>query len=300
MRKPNFFLIGAPKCGTTSFQEYLTTHPSIFMSTPKELCYFDSDLPYPNSPKNENEYMDFFKNVTNNHSIIGEASVGYLYSRVAVTNILSFNPEARFMVMIRNPIDMARSMHAYSVQVLEENIEDFKEAWRLQEKRELGFYLPPTCYHRDFVLYGKLRKLGEQLQRLFHMVPREKVHVIIFDDLILNQSEVYHNALNFLGLADDGRTNFSVKNATKTHRSKKVQYMLRMLLFARQKLPIRKFGIPVMNKLVTWNLRDESKTSIDADFRSELAEYFKADVGLLSSLMSRDFSHWLKNRRPQI
>jgi hypothetical protein len=55
IRKPNLFMIGGPKCGTTSFQEYLAGHPHIFMSEPKEPCYFDKDIPFPSSPRNDGE-----------------------------------------------------------------------------------------------------------------------------------------------------------------------------------------------------------------------------------------------------
>jgi hypothetical protein len=55
IRKPNLFMIGGPKCGTTSFQEYPAGHPHIFMSEPKEPCYFDKDIPFPSSPRNDGE-----------------------------------------------------------------------------------------------------------------------------------------------------------------------------------------------------------------------------------------------------
>ena len=115
MKKPNFFLIGGPKCGTTSLQEYLAQNPKIFMCTPKEPCYFDSDLPWPDSPKTEREYMRLFENANDSHMAVGEASTNYLYSAVAVEKILRFNPCAKFIVMVRNPIDMAISLHSYSV-----------------------------------------------------------------------------------------------------------------------------------------------------------------------------------------
>src|SRR5437762_14391876 len=109
--RPNLFMLGGPKCGTTSFQEYLAGHPQVFMSEPKEPCYFDKDLPFPASPRNDAEYMRCFDGATGEHTVIGEASTNYLYSKVAVATILAFNPAARFIVMLRKPIDMARVPH---------------------------------------------------------------------------------------------------------------------------------------------------------------------------------------------
>lgn len=296
MRRPNFFLIGAPKCGTTSMQEYLDGHPRIFMSTPKEPCYFDTDLPYPNAPRDDEEYMRCFAGARDNHLVVGEASVGYLYSRVAVDNVLRFSPEARFMVMVRNPIDMARSMHAYSYQVLEENVEDFETAWRLQEERAGGRFLPPLCHQAEFVLYGRQCKVGEQLDRLFRRVPRERVHVAVFDDLVRDPGAVYRAALNFLGVSDDGRSSFAAHNVTRSHKSRLIRRATQSLLSLRQRLPVRRFGIPVIGWLISGNQGAAVNSTLRPAFRAELAAYFRSDVELLSELLKRDLSGWLTLR----
>ena len=294
LRRPNFFLIGAPKCGTTSFQEYLAEHPRIFMSTPKEPCYFDKDLPYPNSPRDDMEYMRFFAGARDDHLIVGEASVGYLYSQVAVPNVLEFSPDARFMVMVRNPIDMARSMHSYSFQVLEEDVEDFEAAWRLQGERAEGRSLPPVYHQRDFVLYGRLCKLGEQMERLFQRVPRDRVHVAVFDDFLRDPRGVYRAALDFLGVPDDGRTDFEARNITRAHKSQLIRRTTQAVFTLRQKLPVRRFGFPLIKWLISANLGAAKKSSLEPAFRAELTEYFRPDVELLSELLKRDLSGWLQ------
>ena len=274
-------------------QEYLNGHPNIFMSSPKEPCYFDKDLPYPNSPRDDNEYMRCFAGVRDEHLVIGEASVGYLYSKVAVENALKFNPDARFMVMVRNPVDMARSMHDYSFQVLEEDIEDFEAAWRLQEEREMGNRLPPACHHRDFVLYGKQCRVGEQLERLFHIVPRNRVHVVVFDDLIQNPCGVYRGVLDFLGVPDDGRVEFEASNVTRSHKSRVARKLTQVAFVLRQKIPVRSFGIPIIGWMISANQGAARKATIRPEFHVELSEYFRADVERLSDLLRRDLTGWL-------
>lgn len=275
-------------------QESLRGHPRIFMSNPKEPCYFDKDLPYHGSPRNDMEYMRCFAGARTDHLIVGEASVGYLYSQVAVANALQFSPDARFMVMVRNPIDMARSMHAYSFQVLAENVEDFETAWRLQDDRSEGRHLPPIYHQKDFVLYGPLCKLGEQLQRLFRRVPRERVHVAVFDDLVRDPRRVYKASLDFLGVPDDGRTVFPARNVTRSHKSQFLRRATQSLFALRQRLPVRRFGVPVIGWLISANEGTARKCSLGPAFRAELATYFRADVELLSSLLDRDFSGWLR------
>lgn len=274
-------------------QRYLSEHPSIFMSTPKEPCYFDNDLPYPNSPRDDDEYMRCFVGASAEHLVVGEASVGYLYSHVAVSNVLAFSPDARFMVMVRNPIDMARSMHDYSFQVLEEDVEDFEAAWRLQVARENGESVPALCCQRDFVLYGKQCRLGEQLERLLKRVPRDRVHVVVFDDLLRAPGDVYRAALTFLGVPDDGRVDFGARNVTRAHKSRLMRSATRALFSIRRKLPIRSFGIPIVGWLISANQGSVQKTSLRPEFRAELVEYFRTDVELLSRLLDRDLSAWI-------
>lgn len=263
------------------------------MSTPKEPCYFAKDLSYPNSPRNDEEYLRCFAGARDDHLVVGEASVDYLYSQVAVPNALQFSPDSRFMVMVRNPIDMARSLHAYSYQILLEDVEDFETAWRLQEERSDGRSLPPVCHQRDFVLYGRLCKLGEQLERLFRWVPRERIHVAVFDDLVRDPGAVYRNALHFLGVPDDGRMEFPPRNATRSHKSRLIRRTTQSLLALRRRLPVRSFGVPVLGWLISVNQGAVARSAIKPALRAELTEYFRSDVELLSELLDRDFSGWL-------
>ena len=72
----------------------------------------------------------------------------------------------RFVVMIRNPLDLAYALHSQLLYGGDENVEDFATAWRLQDERRRGESLPPGA--RDFksLLYGDVAKLGEQVERL--------------------------------------------------------------------------------------------------------------------------------------
>lgn len=110
IKKPNFFIVGAPKCATTSIAQRLSEHPQVYMSPIKEPHYFNTDTKY-NSCRSLQEYQRLFAGVTSNHLAIGEASTGYLYSKVAVENIEKYSPGARYIVCLRNPIQMAVALH---------------------------------------------------------------------------------------------------------------------------------------------------------------------------------------------
>ena len=94
MRQPNLFIIGAPKCATSSLATYLAEHPAVFLSTPKEPFFWSEDYPELRNRFGMNSldaYMKLFE-PADGESIIAEGSTNYLRSEVAVRNIMEFNP----------------------------------------------------------------------------------------------------------------------------------------------------------------------------------------------------------------
>ena len=112
-RKPDFFIVGAPKCGTTSMFHYLRQHPQIFMPDNKEPHYFGKDLIKMSDEfiDNEDEYLNLFKDAKSDQKL-GEASTFYLYSKSAYKEIKEYNPDAKIIIMLRNPIDFLHSLHS--------------------------------------------------------------------------------------------------------------------------------------------------------------------------------------------
>lgn len=161
---PNFFIVGAPKCGTTAVSEYLRNHPSIFMSFPKEPHHFSDDFAQFREYRRLDDYMKLFRGRTQDHLIVGEASVWYLYSSSAVKSIYEFNKDAKILVMLRNPIDFVCSLHSQLLFAFNEDRPDFAEAWNLQEDRAKGINLPKTCIAPQFLQYRAVAKFGAQLE----------------------------------------------------------------------------------------------------------------------------------------
>lgn len=128
--RPNFFIIGAPKCGTTSLDNWLGAHPAVFLSPMKEPHYLSTDLAN-RSVTNAAQYEKLFQNVSDVHIAVGEASTWYLYSINAVSNIELAYPDARYIVITRNPVDMAHSLYHHNLRVLREDRATFEEAWSL-------------------------------------------------------------------------------------------------------------------------------------------------------------------------
>lgn len=298
--KPNFFIVGAPKCGTTALYEYLRPHPNVFLSKVKEPHFFATDLgTYPRI-KTREEYAGIFAESTEEHLRVGEASVYYLRSSVAIANIREFNPDARLIAMFRNPVDMVHSLHSQLLYVSEETVGDFEAAWRLQERRSRGLDVPPAIRSPLLVQYAQIGRFGTQAQRLLSLFPPAQVKLILYDDFAASPGQVYDEVIEFLGIPHDGRTAFPRINENKRAKVawlrdfyRKPPAVLRDAVRG-LKQAMGDQGISAVKKrLVDLNTVKEGRSPLSPEFRAELVETFRAEVALLSRLLNRDLSHWV-------
>lgn len=298
-RRPDFFVVGAPKCGTTALCEWLRAHPEIGFSIPKEPHYFATDRPWLRQMTSEAEYLrQAFGHCTPEQRVLGEGSTHYILSEVAVPNILAFNPDARFVAMVRNPIDLVRSMHHQNVYNFIEDVHDFERAWRLQEERAAGRSVPPRCRTLELLQYRHFGLLGEHVGRLVRRAGRERVHVLVFDDFARDPGAAYRGVLAFLGLADDGRREFPVANERRIQSrwyralaGRVPTAVDRAVLAARRRLGIAPFGI--RRRIADATASPVPRAPLGPALHAELAATFRADVERLSALLERDLGAWL-------
>src|SRR4249920_1791560 len=127
MRRPNLFIVGAPKCGTTSLHQYLSQHPQVFMSRLKEPHYFARDIENRSTwcARSFEEYLRHFEDARD-HVIVGESSTWYLYSHVAAQAIKECIHDVFIIAMIRNPIDAMYSLHGQFLWTGNEDILSFE------------------------------------------------------------------------------------------------------------------------------------------------------------------------------
>jgi hypothetical protein len=297
--KPNFFIVGAPKCGTTALYEYLRHHPNIFMSEVKEPHFFAKDLgSYPRI-KTLEDYTELFTRSTDRHSSVGEASVYYLRSAVALANIRAFNPEAKIIAMFRNPVDMVHSLHSQLLYWSEEVERDFEAAWRLQERRSRGLDLPPGSRGGFLVQYHEVGRFGTQTERVLSVFPAEQVKLILYDDFTASPASVYTDVVEFLEIPHDGRTEFPRINENKRARMswlrqlyRKPPVVLKSTVRSLKQAVGEEEIAGLQKKIVELNTVKERRPPLSAEFRAELVNTFRDEVFLLSRLMNRDLSHW--------
>jgi hypothetical protein len=295
--KVDFFIIGAPKCGTTALAYYLSQHPAVCIANPKEPWFFSNDLTtgYPDMPTTIDGYHErFFSHCDSaDHGCIGEASPVYMVSNCAVDNILKYNPKAKFIAMLRNPVDIAYAMHANRVATSSrhENVANFERAWRLQNARKEGRDLPPDVIKPILLQYKEIASIGTQLKRVKEKVDHGNLHIIVNEDMRSDTRKIYDETLAFLGLDPFPGCDFSPANENRSWTNNKI----RTLFHAGQQLK-KKLRIPLNMGLLTTlknrNMRVAPRANLSAEFRAELVEEFRPEVELLSSMLHRDFSEW--------
>lgn len=303
MKKPNFFIVGAPKCGTTALVQYLSTHPDIYMSDPKEPHFFSEEFQLPEFTTWE-QYLTLFENAEPRHRIVGEASTHYLCAAEAIPKIYNYNPDAKIVAMLRNPVDLVYSYHS---QLFynggDEDIADFEQAWGLQASRRQGQNIPKLSLNPATLQYGSIGSLGTQVERLLSTFPANQVKVIFFEDFKSSTVEVYQQVLDFLSLDYDGKTEFPRVNANKTHRIKALgtftqkppQALVNLAAPVKQMLGLKSFGL--MSALRKTNSQQLERSPLQAEFRSSLVDEFRGEIQKLSDLVNRDLNHWMLESR---
>jgi len=307
---PNFFIVGAPRCGTTSLSKYLKDNPQVRFSFPKETHFFTSI--YPNHPDVdiERDYVErFFRRPKRQQRSVGEGSVTYLYSPEAIAAIKELKPDARFIVMARNPMEMLPSYHGLLLFMLAEDAEDFAVAWALQETRALGRNIPRHCNDPRTLQYREVGQIGAYTERLIEIAGAENTLVLLYDDLIHDTLGVYKRALEFLGADYDGRTEFPRYWQGRVYRSRFLQEALyrtprkvggtREFLEkraregkSRRKGRGKSASKRLYQRAVTMNTRSASRPPLDPETRQLLRESFARDIERLGRIVGRDLSHW--------
>lgn len=302
MAIPNLFIIGAPKCGTSALAHYLSEHPAVYFCDPKEPFFLSDDYPRLKEQHSLNsleDYLSLFKDADPEiHAVIGEGSTNYLASKVAVDKAVRLNPHGKFIVMLRDPVEVAYAYHMEQLWARNEDVEDFEVAWRLQDDRARGKFVPDTCVAEQFLQYRELALFSPQIERLFSLVPEEQRLVLLIDDLKREPEQVYRTALRFLELNDDNKTTFPVINPSHKHRSELIANLV-----LKPPRPIR----GVIFRFRAWARRSrpwwieaiksalrvrQKRMPLRPEFERELRECFIDDIEELERLIGRDLSSW--------
>jgi hypothetical protein len=294
------FIVGAPKCGTTSLYTYLAGHPDVFMSPVKEPIYFAPDMrggPRRRFQYGDDEalYLGLFANVRN-EKVVGEASTRYLASRVAPQLVREFQPQARIVIMLRNPVEMIHALHNERVSWGIEEITDFEAALAADAERAAGRRLRRGA-DPQWAVYRNAARFGQQVGRWIDAFGRDRVHVIIFDDLNADTPGEFRRLLEFLGVHPSYQpASFAPRHSSHRRRGGPLRAIVQSPLarWASHGLLPTVLGRTRSARLV-WrfrqsrlNLKPTPRAPMRPEFRHQLETEFEPEIAHLSRILGRD------------
>lgn len=305
--RPDFFIVGAPKCGTTAMSDYLALHPDIFMGR-KEMHFFGSDLRFAGHfyRRAEPEYLAEFAGWRGQRRI-GEASVWYLFSQTAAREIHAFNPEARIIIMLREPAEMMYSLFRYFCYDGNEPLRSFAAALAAEPERKAGRGLGRQTYFPPGLVYHETARFARQVRRYLEVFGQDRVHVVLQEDLAADTAAAYRSVLEFLEVDPAFRLpHFDRVNPAQTVKSRALRALLNdptlraAVLAVRPWLPNFVFSAcqRIERILQGMNSSVERPQSLAPELKAQLRREFADDVAELSKLIGRDLSHWTAPVQP--
>lgn len=290
-KKPNLFVVGAPRCGTTAWVSYLSTHPQIGFSEPKEPHFFNEDFPDFRWARTFDEYQAFFSKAQDK-AVIGDASVMYLYSKAAAANIAHYAPDAKILIFLRNQASFLPSYHHQLLYNHDESLVKFADAWSFaRDGRDR--IVASGCRESKFLDYAAVGRFSEQVERYIENFPPRNIMVVKFESWTKDPRAAYLSILRFLDMQDDGRVTFERVHAAHRHRfgwlSRITQRPPEWLLGYVAALK-KGIGMPSL-KIAPWlrkfNRAEGYGKEVDSSMNAELQGFFNEDNSRLSQLLAR-------------
>ncbi len=291
--KPNFLIVGAPKCGTTAMWRYLNQHPDVFLSPRKDIHFFGSDLAFRRRSRfTPTEYEAFFSDCT--EKVRGEASVWYLHSKNAAQEIWNYNSKMKIIIMLRDPIQL---MYAHYTQMRlnalgDEDLPTFSQALDAEAARKRGERIPQNNSIVSALFYTEIGKLSVQIQRYLDIFPKEQILFLFQEDMKTKMPTLYKETLSFLEVPTDFLPDFARINSHKEIRYEFVRKLIgKTPTSFKRILPATK-----QQQLSRWlrkiNTRHAKRPALDPQLEHRLRAQFKAEIDALSVLVERDLNHW--------
>lgn len=301
MTIPNTFIVGAPRCGTTALQHYLSQHPDIFMSDPKEPHHFGRDLwtDYTEVYRRHRDravYLSLFESA-GGARVVGEASVWYLYSSTAAAEIHAFNPDARILINLRHPVDYMHSLHQHMRVGGEEDIDDFVEAIdNNRDSRERQGRAMNGKFAAGFPGYRETAQFSAQVARFLDAFGRDRVHFVLMDDLQKDTPATVQSVCRFLGVDSEYDADYSPANESRVVRRPWLHKALMGDFSLRRRLGAL---LPERVRVAAWLRVREAATlrrprgKLDPAIRRRLTVEFTDEIKRLGEVIERDLDHWL-------
>lgn len=297
---PNFLIVGAAKCGTTSLFHYLNQHPQVFIPEKKE-CFFFSGLQPFNGPRNDqaineaivhslSEYQALFDGA-GDKPLRGDVSHDYLYYyQRSIANIEKhLGNQVPIIIILRDPRERAFSHYKHHVKSGTTTDTSFQQALAKEQQRiEQGW---SWNWH-----YTRASLYADSVEAYLNAFAKVKVY--FFDDLAKDAGSLVRDMYEFIGADPDFQPELRVENPGVSIRNPRLNRFLRGESVAKElaKRLLRTVGLSAEQisalKKKTMSANTGAKESLDEDVRKRLTALFETDVKRLESLLDADLGHW--------
>jgi hypothetical protein len=309
------FVVGAPRCGTTTLSRFLKDHPAIRFPAVKEPHFFaQHDLRRLSDEerrgRRERHYLSRFRRDAEGR-VGADCSVTYLYAPELLEPVLRLWPGSRCIIALRDPLTMLPSLHQRLLFMGDETLTSFAKAWAAVPDRAAGRRIPRGCVEPRWLRYDEAARFGTYLERLYKTVGKERCLPIIFDDLTSDPRAEYRKLMDFCGLDPVPGIDFAPQRSGKAVRVQWLQRMLkrppaaltRHLAADRylhrtgeqrspQVMPAGKI-LSLRKRLLQWNKVAASAPPLPPRLQLELRGRFKSEIDKLGRLIGRELSDWL-------
>ena len=293
--KPNLFIPGAAKSGTTSLHDLLNQHPEICMSSVKEPGYWKNEKFKDFKNIEKENYSNLF--IKSKHKIFGESTTAYMYYDTFINNINSnYKVSPKFIFILRNPIDRFSS-HFWWIKGLGLEKSNFQEALSKDQNNEFKAYNYYPKYYFQFGLYAKW------LKRFYNYFDRSNIKIITFEDLINNQLKTANSCFEFLGLKKLDTISNHTSNQTALLKNPELYHFLNKSVIGKYSFTkIGKYFLPkktinwirlnIKDNLKNWEKENVSYPKISKENRCELKALYFEDVSELKKLTEYNYKEW--------
>ena len=292
---PDFFLVGAPRSGTTAVCNYLRAHPEVFVCSPKEPTFFGRDLVPKRFPTLES-YRALFAN-TGNAKRAGDGSVAYLASDYAAEEIWAFNPSAAIVMILRDPVEMMHSLHLKHYLMGIEPCRNLEDALAAEPGRLSDGAGVPAGVCPKVIALRHRATYSPQVKRFLDRFGRQQVKVFRFEEMQANPSAVFQEICRFLSVRDDVSPAAVPHNVGRQVKHARWHEFLTRAprwaqKLARLALPVPSLRARLQQQLVRRNQHAGKPTPISAELRCRLKQEFASEIDELSRLTGWDLNHW--------
>jgi hypothetical protein len=284
-RRPNFFIVGAPKCGTTAWVEYLSRHPDVFFNALKETHVFATDFPGYREVHSIEEFLGLYADAKA-ATVLGDASPWHMRSEEAARNVKAFNPDAKILIMLREIGSFIPSYHNQILLNGDETNSNLAEVWAQSgpDRR-----IPPNCRNPKLINYKTTGNFSVQVSRYLSEFDASQIRLAWMEDWRANPGDFYRFLLEFLDLRPYSIEDFTPVNVARRHKS----HLLASVLHDRKIVSpaarfLRRIGIGPLGlhtRLRQANMIEGYDRPAPSDLVSEIRAHYREDTERLHAIL---------------